>query len=305
MASFPLRSLSSLKVAAGDMLLERRRPQPAPDDASSADLYLAPHFDDICFSLGAYVRRRRRGILLTLFSISRYVARPDELQIKASERTAAISALRLAEDLAFARQVGLRQLTAGLDEAPVRGREPFDTDKAAADAILLDRQVIDAIFAAAPERAAGPRPWLYCPMGIGGHVDHVAVLTIVLKHYEALRASYRIAFYEDLHYASAWTLRVAGLDAARRRPATLSGARRALEASALAPRHRRSPRQARPRFALSEPVRRAAALHCTVHAGAVLRGLGPRSHVDPEGALSRRCERAVSAGRRSGALNAR
>ena len=211
MASFPLRSLSSLKVAAGDMLLERRRPQPAPDDASSADLYLAPHFDDICFSLGAYVRRRRRGILLTLFSTSRYVARPDELQIKASERTAAISALRLAEDLAFARQVGLRQLTAGLDEAPVRGREPFDTDKAAADAILLDTKVIDAIFAAAPERAAGPRPWLYCPMGIGGHVDHVAVLTIVLKHYEALRASYRIAFYEDLHYASAWTLRVAGL----------------------------------------------------------------------------------------------
>lgn len=212
MAFFDLRGLHDLKIAASDTFLQHRRPRPSADDSSPSDLYLAPHFDDICFSLGAFVRRKRRGILLTLFSNSAYVARPDDLDVEAGDRTKAISALRRAEDLAFAREVGLRQVMAGLDEAPLRGRAPFDTDKAGEDATLLDRPILDTILAMAREQASGRRPWLYCPMGIGGHVDHVTVLKIVLGHYDALRTSYRIAFYEDLHYASVWKVRAAGLE---------------------------------------------------------------------------------------------
>jgi len=48
-------------------------------------------------------------------------------------------------------------------------------------------------------------------MGIGGHVDHVTILRIVMKNYDALQAVYRIGFYEDLHYASNWRARVTGL----------------------------------------------------------------------------------------------
>ena len=48
-------------------------------------------------------------------------------------------------------------------------------------------------------------------MAIGGHIDHMVVLKVVLRHYNALRARWRIAFYEDLHYASARRTRAAGL----------------------------------------------------------------------------------------------
>lgn len=46
------------------------------------------------------------------------------------------------------------------------------------------------------------RPWLFCPAGIGDHVDHVAVRTVIAGHLDALGHSYRVAFYEDLHYAA-------------------------------------------------------------------------------------------------------
>jgi len=39
-------------------------------DASRLDIYLQPHSDDVCFSLGALAHRRRRGLLLTVFSIA-------------------------------------------------------------------------------------------------------------------------------------------------------------------------------------------------------------------------------------------
>ena len=41
--------------------------------ASPLDLYLSPHCDDICFSLGAMAHRRRAGTLLTILPISGYV----------------------------------------------------------------------------------------------------------------------------------------------------------------------------------------------------------------------------------------
>ncbi|WP_181170176.1 MULTISPECIES: PIG-L family deacetylase [unclassified Mesorhizobium] len=210
-ASFGPKTLHGLSLAAQDFA-SRRRPVPAGlTEASAHDLYLAPHCDDICFSLGAFVLQRRKGALLTLFSKSGYVAQPRTVAALGDERIAAISSLRQREDLAFATQVGLRLCFGGLDEASLRGHDPFDTAKADDDARQLDGAVVAAIFAAATEQPKDRRPWLFCPMAIGGHVDHMVVLKIVLRHYNALRARWRIAFYEDLHYASAWQARTAGL----------------------------------------------------------------------------------------------
>lgn len=210
-ASFGPKALYGLNLAAQDFA-SRRRPSPAGlAEASAHDLYLAPHCDDICFSLGAFALRRRKGVLLTLFSKSGYVARPRTVAAHGDERIAAISNLRQREDFAFASQVGLRLCFGGLDEAPLRGHALFDTAKAEDDARRLDGAVVAAIFAAATEWPKDRQPWLFCPMAIGGHIDHMVVLKIVLRHYDALRARWRIAFYEDLHYASAWWVRAAGL----------------------------------------------------------------------------------------------
>ena len=179
---------------------------------SQHDLYLSPHFDDICFSLGGFVARRRQGILLTFFSNSIHVAKhTDDPGRAISNRLPVISALRREEDLAFAQEVGLHQVVAGLDEATFRGRNSWDTERSADDAVLLNHRAMNSIIAAVQSRPINTRPWLYCPMGIGGHIDHVTILRIVMKNYDALQAVYRIGFYEDLHYASNWRARVAGL----------------------------------------------------------------------------------------------
>jgi hypothetical protein len=210
-ASFGPKALHGLNLAAQDFA-SRRRPAPAGlAEASTHDLYLAPHCDDICFSLGAFALKRRKGVLLTLFSKSGYVARPQTIAALGDERIAVISSLRQREDLAFAEQAGLRPCFGGLDEALLRGHDPFETAKAQDDARQLDGAVIAAIFAAAAEQPKDRQPWLFCPMAIGGHIDHMVVLKVVLRHYNALRARWRIAFYEDLHYASAWQARATGL----------------------------------------------------------------------------------------------
>ena len=210
-AAFGPKVLHGLSLTAQDFATSQRPVPTGLAEASAHDLYLAPHCDDICFSLGAFVRRRRQGTLLTLFSNSGYVARPWTITAQGDERIAAISSLRQREDLTFARQVGLRRCIGGLDEAPLRGLDPFDTARAEEEARRLDDAVIAAILAADARGSAGQRPWLFCPMGIGGHIDHMVVLKTVLRHYRALQARWRIAFYEDLHYAATWPARAAGL----------------------------------------------------------------------------------------------
>ncbi|TIR16241.1 MAG: hypothetical protein E5X34_26580 [Mesorhizobium sp.] len=210
-ASLGPKALQGLSLTAQDFASRWRAAPAGLGEASTHDLYLAPHCDDICFSLGAFVLRRRKGILLTLFSQCGYVAQPGAVAAHDAERIAAISSLRQREDLAFAEQVGLRLCFGGLDEAPLRGHAPFDIAKVEDDARQLDEAVVAAIFAAATEQPKDLRPWLFCPMAIGGHIDHMVVLKIVLRHYNALRARWRIAFYEDLHYASVRRTRAAGL----------------------------------------------------------------------------------------------
>ena len=186
------------------------------DNGSDGDLYLSPHADDVCFSLGSLVNHRRAGILLTIFSQSDHLLqqtswRTNAFQtMDARQKIETASRIRRMEDLAFADRVGLKAAFAGLDEARLRNRDPFDSAKSVEDAVWLERQLIDAI-AAAGNAPAASRPVLYCPMGIGGHVDHLVTLRIVRKRYEELHSRYEIAFYEDLHYAANWENRVSGV----------------------------------------------------------------------------------------------
>ena len=200
--------LDGARSAASDALSLVDRGQSLFARISQHDLYLSPHFDDICFSLGAFVARRRQGILLTFFSNSIHVANHSyDPGRSISTSLAFTSALRRAEDLAFAQEVGLHQVVAGLDEATFRGRGSWDTESSVNDAVLLNDTAMNAIVAAVQSRPISPRPWLYCPMGIGGHVDHATILRIVMNNYDTLQNVYRIGFYEDLHYASNWRAR--------------------------------------------------------------------------------------------------
>ncbi|HEY5225233.1 MAG TPA: hypothetical protein VIJ06_00435 [Methylovirgula sp.] len=203
-----------------------------PNDAGDA-VFLSPHCDDICFSLGALTHRLQAGILLNVFSKSGHVARvdlapqqlaalfesgsPDSQTLGLSPRPEAAEAwvnwvtkLRSGEDEAFAEACGLRRVELNLPEAPLRAQHPFKGQSSAKDALDVETALMGALsdLAAATK---GTRPWLFCPAGIGGHIDHLLVRDAILKRLGELQRLYRIAFYEDLHYASGRLKRWRGL----------------------------------------------------------------------------------------------
>jgi LmbE family N-acetylglucosaminyl deacetylase len=178
----------------------------AGPDTTGLDVYLAPHCDDICFSLGAHARRRQSGLLLTVFPVGGYIAASGCSKEE-------ITTIRLAEDAAFARASGLTNCFLEIEGASVLGRDPFDLAWAETNAERIEAKLIGAVVGIAARRRAAERPWLFCPAGIGGHVDHAAVRTVVSRNIERLGAAYRVGFYEDLHYASAEAARAAGVEA--------------------------------------------------------------------------------------------
>jgi len=163
---------------------------------AAMDVYLQPHSDDVCFSLGALAHRRRAGNLLTVFSISSYVERPGK-PLSPEE----VTTIRKAEDTAFAAACGLKARFLDLKCCSILRRGAFDLGWVGENARRTETALLGALLALA-ERVPGRRPWLFSPSGIGGHVDHLAVRMVIVRHFERLSALYRVGFYEDLPYAS-------------------------------------------------------------------------------------------------------
>ena len=170
------------------------------------DVCLAPHSDDACFSLGHLLARRRAGTVLTVFPVSGYVAAGvDQLG-----DVVAVTRRRLSEEHEFARRAGVLPRCLDFPEAHARREPIFGGEGAGATAARIASTLFAALRGPRLGMRPKPRPWLFCPAGIGGHVDHLAVLLAVVG-WRPLRSFYRLAFYEDLHYASRAAARVAGL----------------------------------------------------------------------------------------------
>ncbi len=195
-----------------DLLLSRRLRAPLRPAPSMKDVYLSPHFDDVAFSLGVFAQARRAGRLLNVFTRSGYVAAPGLCGASIVE----ISAMRREEDRRFAEVCGLIATNLDLDEAPLRGHDAMETAKATCELPELGARVIEALRAMAQPAAPDERPWLFCPMAIGGHVDHTAILYILAENRKDLETRYRLGFYEDLPYAAYYPDRVEGLNRFRR-----------------------------------------------------------------------------------------
>jgi hypothetical protein len=199
---------------------------------AASSVFLSPHRDDVCFSLGACLSGLRGGTLLNIFTKSRFIARfdwaPADLVAKlrasefeaenrgASRRGAAppewidwVSEIRAGEDRAFAKTLGLRVLDLEFSEAPLRAQHPFEGEVVPEDSAQVNAVLMKALTKMT--RSSGTRAWLMCPAGIGKHVDHLLVRDLILRQFRELREAFRIGFYEDLHYASQSDERVDGL----------------------------------------------------------------------------------------------
>jgi LmbE family N-acetylglucosaminyl deacetylase len=170
-------------------------------------VYLSPHYDDVCFSLGAMARALGGGTLISLFTRSLYIANAEigAQKVWSQEK---VTALRDAEDAHFADACGLQRMSLGLDEPALRGRRPhgpgIDEDRVQLKAPLS--RMLETL----PKPGARPIA-LFCPAAIGGHVNHVATLLTVLELLPSIERRYRCFFYEDLFYASSYGRRIAGL----------------------------------------------------------------------------------------------
>ena len=176
---------------------------------SNEDIFLAPHSDDICFSLSHLAKIRGAGTLLTIFPISQYstdqtFGNPIDIE--------QITRKRLSEDTAFTALCGLTPGYLNFHDSSARAELPFDARYAykLADKIQVD--LIRALMRPRIAQASKPKYWLFCPSAIGSHVDHAAVLLTIVRNLHLLRMHYRVAFYEDLHYASNPIFRAIGLN---------------------------------------------------------------------------------------------
>jgi LmbE family N-acetylglucosaminyl deacetylase len=178
-------------------------------DARPSDVYLQPHSDDICFSLGAFAYQRHCGILLTVFPISGYVPLRPGATHPAAEW---VTKTRIAEDTAFAEACGLNTRRLEFQDASRRGQQPFNLGWVDENLQRIKSPLLNALLIDPPDKPSQVRPWLFCPSGIGGHVDHVAIRMLVNQNYDQLSPRYRIGYYEDLHYASSAAARSMGIN---------------------------------------------------------------------------------------------
>lgn len=178
-------------------------------------VYLSPHYDDVCFSLG-HLAGRQGGTVVNLFTLGRYVAVDMTLPADDWARVEVISQLRHREDRLFTEALGLARRDLGLWEPALLGHGPFDLTSIEVEVAALSARLMPCIQSLLPDEADPRGIGLYCPMGIGGHRNHLSTLLAVRSAYETLRDRCTVFLYEDLHYASAPRARQDGLQRAAR-----------------------------------------------------------------------------------------
>lgn len=170
-------------------------------------IFLSPHRDDVCFSVGV-LAWSIGGILINLFTRSQYTVQTVEDYSPGT--ITKVSSLRKSEDAAFMAMSDFTEIDLGWSEAPLRWYGPFARDN-------LDSEVkafapkLHRVLAKFAHTRSNLKPWLFCPMGIGGHRDHLIVRTAVLNGLTEIEKGFFVAFYEDLHYASKTDKRDNGL----------------------------------------------------------------------------------------------
>ncbi|MDR3419424.1 MAG: hypothetical protein P4L83_24865 [Nevskia sp.] len=173
-------------------------------------IYLSPHHDDVCFSL-ANLAGRQGGHLVNLYTRSRFVEAKLELPADEAARVETVSRLRCQEDEHFAGAAHLVRHDLGLSEPELVGRRSFDLADLEGDVAALSARLppyLETIMSGAGQSEPVN---VYCPMGIGGHRNHVMTMLAIRDARAVLHRRCSLFLYEDLHYARVPRARQVGL----------------------------------------------------------------------------------------------
>lgn len=155
-------------------------------------LLISPHFDDIAYSLGGFMLTNRDLELevVTCFSVSNYCPCLDYDHVED------ISRIRFEEEKRYVAQLGCGLTILGFKEALLRNYTLSTIFSSAVDDFALTSEIYRAIK---KEIIRNDTKIVFCPMGIGKHIDHLIVKKAVLN---IVREDSRILlnFYEDLPY---------------------------------------------------------------------------------------------------------
>jgi len=156
-------------------------------------IWISPHLDDICFSLGGLVSKVNHGHLLNLFSISNYVERLDH-----TYNQNVISKIRDGEDSLFAQRCNLSRYNFSFEDPSVLGINPFILTGLDIEVDKINSALIPYLL---DQKNETEKICLVSPMGIGGHKNHLSIAIAIIKNIEVLKDKFDLFFYADLPYA--------------------------------------------------------------------------------------------------------
>ncbi|MFF9063502.1 PIG-L deacetylase family protein [Streptomyces sp. NPDC014882] len=166
--------------------------------ATEPAVVVSPHPDDAALALGGTVAGRGARFL-DVFSVETWTKDPYY-----AERPALTRRLLLDEEGVAARVLRARVELLGFVDAADRDlrRDRFFTDPAWSDGFAREEpQLFDALTERLAPLLDGAG-LIYAPLGVGGHVDHVACREAVLELARTGRlGTARVAFYEDQPYS--------------------------------------------------------------------------------------------------------
>ncbi|MEU3861688.1 PIG-L family deacetylase [Streptomyces sp. NPDC028722] len=179
-------------------LLLMAPPRTAGHAVAEAPVIVSPHPDDAALALGGTVARQG-GRFLDVFSVETWTRDPYY-----GRRPATTRRLLLAEEAVAARVLGARVELLGFVDAADRDlrRDRFFADPAWSDGSAREEpELLEAVTERLAPLLDGAG-LVYVPLGVGGHVDHLACREAVLELARGGRlGGAQVAFYEDQPYS--------------------------------------------------------------------------------------------------------
>jgi hypothetical protein len=162
------------------------------------NIYISPHSDDICYSLGAWVASNPGGHLINVYTQSNYMNPAAHAIFGNNLSSDEISQIRRQEDQLFADATGLILTDLFMKDAPIDGySNHHDLTDLNKDIDKLEPVLMDAIISKL--QTNGNR--LFCPIAAGMHRNHTTVLMCIIKNISFLKNRFDICFYEEIPYS--------------------------------------------------------------------------------------------------------
>lgn len=152
-------------------------------------IYLSPHYDDIAFSLSSKIQED--GIVLDVFTISNYVENKKSL-----DGNLAVSEVRKNEEIDFVKNNKLKYKIMNFQDSGADG-SPFSRYHAIPINKKLEKELLKTIYELNLKNQIDT---IFCPLGVGKHLDHLQLFLIIQKHYKNLKKFFNVVFYAEIPY---------------------------------------------------------------------------------------------------------